>query len=163
MQTFILIVVLLIPITALGYSYLNKKKIVNAKVRFNYKPIAYDGLLAIELEFVRLVNEHRINLGLNPLIAEKLACEVCQKRLEDDIKQNIESNHYYWATMISDAKANDDSGSHIVANNFVTALGLFNGYISSQGHKEALENKHRTHIGTSFKEKRNHTILTKYN
>jgi len=138
---------------------------VNKKILrlFKYKPIEYRGLSPIETEFLRLVNENRANLKLNLLIPEKLACEVCQKRVEDDIEQGIKGSHYYWATMISDAKVNDDSGSHIVANNFATALGLFNGYMSSEGHREALEHKDRTHIGTSFKEYRNHTILTKYN
>lgn len=136
------------------------KKIINL---FKYKPIEYKGLNPIETEFVRLINENRKNLKLNLLIPEKLACEVCAKRIEDDIKENVQSSHYYWATMISDAKVNDDSGSHIVANNFTTALGLFNAYMSSPGHKGALEHKDRTHIGTSFKKYRNHTILTKYN
>lgn len=156
MQTFILIVVLLVPIFGLTYSYYTKRK----AIQFTYNPIEHHELSPEELDFNRLVNEHRINLGLNALIPEKLACEVCKIRVLKDIANDVWGNHLGWEKMLIDANAK--YGGHVYGNNYISAIDLFNAYMASPKHKAALENKDRTHIGTSFIERRNHTILTKY-
>jgi hypothetical protein len=129
-------------------------------VKYNYNPVKFYWLSPIELEFLRLVNEHRINLGLNPLLPEKLACDVCRIRVLKDIANFHWGSHLGWEKMLIDANAK--YGSHVYGNNYNTAIELFNAYMKSPKHKSALENKDRTHIGVSFIERRNHTILTKY-
>lgn len=133
----------------------------NTAVKYNYNPVEFYGLSPDELEFVRLVNEHRINLELNPLVPEKLACEVCRIRVLKDIANEVWGSHLGWEKMLIDANAK--YGGHVYGNNYSSANELFNAYMKSHKHKESLENKDRTHIGVSFMQRRNHTILTKYN
>jgi len=138
---------------------------INSKVIrdfFKYKGVEVKNLTAIELEFLRILNEHRISVGLPILIAEKLASEVCLKQNIEDIKNNEPASHEYWDRMRRDAKVNIDNCSHVYGNNYSTAKGLFNGYMSSERHKKALEHPTRTHIGISFIQYRSHTLITKY-
>lgn len=125
-----------------------------------YYPIVEDNLTPEELELVRLLNQYRESKGLNPLIPEKLACEVCDIRNLQDIENNLHPSHLHWSQMMIDAKVN--IGDHLWAYNYATPQDLLNGYLSSHDHREALENPNRTHIGTSFINRRNHTIIVRY-
>ncbi len=136
--------------------------IENTTTNYNYTPVVKYDLSVSENEFVRLVNEHRGSLGLGLLIPEYLASEVCESRNYQDIADGVNASHYAWERMISDAMVSEDNGSHLYGQNYLTAQSLFNGYMASPKHKEALENPNRTHIGTSFIERRNYTLITKY-
>jgi len=132
-------------------------------VTYNYKPIPYYDLSVEEKIFIQLVNDHRKSLGLHALIPEKLASEVCYNQTVADILNNENTTHEHWQQMRIDAKVNVDNCSHICANQYSSGAGLFKGYIgSTTGHKEALEHKTRTHIGTSFMQYKNHTLITQY-
>jgi len=132
-------------------------------IQFFHLPIETVELSPEELELVSLMNEHRINIGLPVLIPEALACEVCRIRVEKDIAENVYTNHEGWAEMVAAAKVNDDSGSHIHGSNFLSAKDLFEGYMKSPNHKAIIEKKDRTHIGLSYKQRRNHCLIVKYN
>jgi len=133
------------------------------EVNYDYDPVEYFGLSAIELEFVRLVNEHRINLGLNPFIVEELASKVCYYQNLEDIKLGVPSSHDHWDRMRREAKVNLDNCGHIHSNNHSTAQKLFQSYMDSkEGHKEQLQHPTRTHIGISFYQRRSHILITKY-
>lgn len=151
-----MVIFILVVSFFLALSYFNRR----IKLKNNYVPTQAESLSNDEIEFIRLINEHRINAGLNPLIAEKLACEVCEKRLLNDITNNYNASHYDWEKLITESNAKE--GSHLVANNFATPLTMFNAYIDSEQHKEAIDGVNRTHIGTSFINRMNHTIIVKY-
>jgi len=156
----ILIVILVIFFGVLLVVGLNSKVV---REFFKYKGVEAKNLSDIELEFLRILNDHRQSIGLPILIAEKLASEVCLKQNLEDIKNNEPASHEHWDRMRREAKVNIDNCSHIYANNYTTANGFFNGYMSStKGHKEALEHPTRTHIGISFMNYRNHILLTQY-
>jgi uncharacterized protein YkwD len=132
-------------------------------VTYNYNPIPYYDLSVEEKIFIQLVNDHRKSLGLKPLTPEKLASEVCYNQTLSDIMNDENTSHEHWDRMRRDAKVNLDNCSHIHANNYSSAEGMFKAYlISDKGHKEALENPNRTHIGTSFMQRKNHTLITQY-
>jgi len=156
----ILIVILVIFFGVLLVIGINSKIV---REFFKYKGVEAKNLSDIELEFLRILNEHRESIGLPILIAEKLASEVCLKQNIEDIKNNEPPSHKYWHEMRIASKVNPDNCSHICANEYSTANGLFIGYMGSKsGHKEALEHPTRTHIGISFMNYRNHILLTQY-
>jgi uncharacterized protein YkwD len=133
----------------------------NITNNYNYKAVESWDLNPNERELVRLINEHRINIGLQPLIPELLANKVCLDRNLSDIEGGLFPNHDGWYEMIQDSKAKD--GSQVIGYNFTTPLSLFNAYLTSQeGHKHALENPNRTHIGVSFIQRRNYIVLLNY-
>jgi len=131
-------------------------------INYNYYPVVKTDLSPEESEFVRLINEHRINLGLNPLIAEVLASEVCEIRNIEDEENNTYPSHLHWEKLVRDAKCNPDYASHIYAQNFVNVFEMFQAYLNSPKHRSAIENPNRTHIGTSYINKMNHTLIVKY-
>jgi uncharacterized protein YkwD len=128
---------------------------------YNYKAVESWDLNTNERELVRLINEHRINLGLQPLIPELLANKVCLDRNLSDIEGGLFPNHDGWYEMVQDSKAKD--GDHIYGEYYSTPLSLFNGYMNStEGHREVLEQSNRTHIGVSIMPYRNHCLILNY-
>jgi len=156
----ILIVILVIFFGVLLVIGINSKIV---REFFKYKGVQAKNLSDIELEFLRILNEHRESIGLPILIAEKLASEVCFKQNLEDIKNNKPASHEHWDRMRREAKVNVDNCGHVYGNNHVSAQGLFDSYMASPfGHKEQLEHKIRTHIGISFYQRRSHILITKY-
>lgn len=133
------------------------------EVKFNRVPIEKRDASPQEKEFVRLVNEHRDSLGLPMLIHEVLASEVCRERNMKEINFNLHPSHHGWESMVSDAQVNVDNGDHICAEFYINAYELFKGYLNSKkGHRHVIEKADRTHIGTSYINKMNHTLIVKY-
>jgi len=97
------------------------------EITYNYTPIVKDDLSTEEKIFIQLVNDHRKELGLNALIPEKLASEVCLKQNLEDIKNNEPASHEHWDRMRRESKVNIDNCSHIYANNYTTANGFLTG------------------------------------
>jgi uncharacterized protein YkwD len=62
--------------------------------------------------------------------------------------------------MVLASKAKE--GSHIFAEYYMNTDELFKGYLNSEGHRSAIEGHDRTHIGTSYINMRNHTLIVKY-
>jgi len=132
-------------------------------VTYNYTPIPYYDLSVEEKIFIQLVNDHRKSLGLGILTPEKLACEVCYDQVLADIMNDEDTSHDHWDLLRRNAKVNVDNCSHLHANNKTKGKTLFEAYLTSpNGHKEALEDLNRTHIGTSFMQYKNHTLITQY-
>ena len=127
-----------------------------------YNPIVKTDLTTNEIELVRLINEYRISNGLNPLIPEVLASYVCEQRNISDIERNVYPSHEGWSDMLIDAQVQPNNGSQILGYNFLTPLGLFNAYKSSERHNQVLLTENATHIGTNIIDRRNYSIIVKY-
>ena len=134
----------------------------NTTNNYHYTPITKLDGTNEENEFVRLVNEYRIGKGLNPLIHEVLSSEVCEVRNYLDIQNNENPSHIGWSTMLAEAQVEPNNGSHLWGYNYLSALSLFNAYLASERHREALEMENATHVGTSIVERRNYTLVIKY-
>jgi uncharacterized protein YkwD len=130
------------------------------EVHFNYTPVEKRDATPQEKRFVELVNNHRDSLDLPLLIHEVLSSEVCRDRNINDINANIGPDHNGWYEMVLASKAKE--GDHIFAEYYMNADELFKGYLNSEGHRSAIEKYDRTHIGTSYINMRNHTLIVKY-
>lgn len=154
----LLIVFVLAVFIFVYYSFVLVKR---KRTQYNYTPIESYALNANETELLRLINEHRINLQLEPLIPELLANKVCLDRNLKDIDLELMPSHDGWYEMVQDCMPKD--GDQIFGEYYTTPLSCFNGYLNSKnGHKEALEKKDRTHIGLSFMHYRNYCLILKY-
>jgi len=130
---------------------------------YNYTPVVKTDLDTFSFEFVRLINEHRIAVGLNTLIPEELASEVCRLKNLEDIANGVPPSHYHWEKMIRDSKVEVNNGAQIIGENYLTPLALFNAYLTSpSGHRDVIESENKTHIGTSTIERRNYTLIIKH-
>jgi len=135
----------------------------NTTNNYHYYGVVKTDATPEENEFVRLVNQHRISIGLNPLIHDVLSSEVCEVRNNEDIQNDVVPSHVGWSTMLSDAMVQPNNGSHLWGYNHLTPLGLFNSYLNSpEGHRYALEDDKMTHIGTSTVDRRNYCLIIKY-
>lgn len=161
MQTTILFLIfLLVPIAAIFLSRCTY--IENTTINYNYYGQIKTDLNPNELELQRLINEHRINLGLNPLIAEVLSSQVCLDAINEDIDNNEPPSHNGWERRLELSQVNRDNGSEICASGYNSAYGLFMAYLESEEHRAAIENPDRTHIGISFVYSRNYCQIIKY-
>ncbi len=147
---------------ALVFLFTRCTKVENITINYNYYGVIKTDATPEENELVRLVNEYRVSIGLNPLIHEVLSSEVCEVRNYLDIQNNENPSHEGWSTMLADAMVNPNNGSHLWGYNYLTPLSLFNAYLSSDRHREVLETANATHIGTSIIERRNYTLIIKY-
>jgi uncharacterized protein YkwD len=127
---------------------------------FDYEPEYNPDLNDNEVELCRLFNQHRLNLGLNAVIPEKLASEVCEDRIYADIANGRKHSHVGWENRVAQCKAN--FGGEICNANINTPLGFFMEYLKSKEHRECIETPYYTHIGISLIEKRNYCMFTKY-
>jgi len=134
----------------------------NTTNNYNYQPVKKTNLNPKEEEFLDLVNSHRDSLHLPLLIPELLASQICLNRNLLDISNNVPPSHDGWYEMVMACKCDGDIGDQIEANNYETALGLFNAYMASPEHKRAIEMEDRTHIGISFIQRRNYCLILKY-
>lgn len=127
---------------------------------YNYTPEFNSDLKDIEIELCRLINQHRLNLGLNPVIPEVLASEVCKDIIYADIANGRKPSHVGWENRVKQCQA--ELGGEICGYGINSALGFFMEYIKSKSHRECIENPIYTHIGISIIENRNYCIFVKY-
>jgi uncharacterized protein YkwD len=127
---------------------------------FNYTPEYNPDLNDNEVELCRLINQHRINLGLNAVIPEKLASEVCKEIILYNIENELPPHHKGWEKRVEKCKA--VNGGEICNSNLNTPYGFFTQYLTSKLHKDCIENPIYTHVGICVFEKRNYCIFTKY-
>jgi len=127
----------LAPTVAVTYSYLTKR------TKLFFRPNVKFELSPKDKEFVKLVNDYRLSMGLNALIPEKLACEICAR----DLEIYNPPTHYGDGKRRKDSKA--EIYSEIVARNYGTPTSTFYAYLNSPDHKETIESDLFTHIGTS--------------
>ncbi len=156
MQTSILF--LIFAAVVFSCVYFTQRKF-NKKIIYGYEPVVKTDLNPDEVELLRLINQHRIAIGLNELIPELLASQVCLDQNLKDIVNRVSATHNGWAQRIIDCKCDGNDGSEILGNGFMTALPLFNAYMNSPKHKQAIEGENRTHIGISFIQKRNYCLI----
>jgi hypothetical protein len=151
----------LVFIVVVGSLVLFSQCTYNETHNYYYNPIVKNDLTVEERHLLDLINNHRTNLGLNKLIPEMLASEVCEIRNVEDIDNNVAPNHNGWNEMIQDSQAVE--GDQILAYNFYSVESLFNAYLTSpHGHRQVIEKEDRTHIGISLIDGRNYIIVVKH-
>lgn len=142
----------------------DKEKKIRQTIEYN--PIITE-LDKNENYLLQLINDYRVENGLNKLIPEKLCTELA-----------LEHTVYIWGEKkashewsYSRKSVLFDHGATLFAENvssgFKTIEGIFNGYMNSNRHREIIGNKNFTHIGISSiidneKKKYNTLIFCKF-
>ncbi|WP_299527520.1 CAP domain-containing protein [uncultured Lutibacter sp.] len=112
-----------------------------------------EGYSIMELEIMDLVNNHREELGLFPLINLNIISSVALSHTTYMVETNV-VNHNNFAENHKNLviKANAKSVGENVAYGFETASGVVNGWLNSEGHKAILEKSNYTHFGISIEQ-----------
>lgn len=121
-----------------------------------HKPVEKFDLNANESKLVELINNHRENKGLNKLIPELLASAICYEYVSTgEINHNAYTQRAYESRSIE--------CDEIWGSNYRTPEEMFEAYLNSpKGHKRIIEKADRTHIGISYLNNNNITLILKY-
>lgn len=112
-------------------------------------------------EFMNLVNEHRRDLGLDPLIHSSELGNIAQKHSVDMANKLVAFGHDGFSARCSQARI-VLGGGNLCAENVAmgqkTAQTVFNSWIGSAGHRANIEQPRSTHTGLGSKKSSNGTI-----
>ena len=104
----------------------------------------------IEYEILDLVNDHRISLGLNPLITLNMISGFADGHTDYMIEVgsvNHDNFNLRAQNLMNNAGAKKVGEN--VAYGFSSAKGVVNGWLNSPEHKSIIENPNYTHFGIS--------------
>ena len=94
----------------------------------------------IEIEIMELINNHRINVGLNPLEDHNTVKAVASTHTDYMIQvDNVSHDNFYQRKQSLQANANANIVSENVAYGFSSAEAVVNAWLNSPSHKENLE------------------------
>lgn len=105
----------------------------------------------IEIEILDLVNEHRLEMGLNELKELNIVSGVADEHTDYMISigsVNHDNFDVRAGKLMSSAKAK--SISENVAYGYKTAQGVVDGWLNSESHRRAIEDSKKTHFGISI-------------
>jgi uncharacterized protein YkwD len=104
----------------------------------------------IEVEILKLVNDHRSELGISSLIKVDIISSVADSHTNYMI-ENEKLSHYNFdkRQQYLMSNANAKSVGENVAYGYKSAEGVFNSWLKSDGHRKIIENKNFTHFGIS--------------
>lgn len=106
----------------------------------------------IESEILALVNNHRISIGLAPLAPLNIVSNVAGGHTEYMIATGkISHDNFTQRTEVLMKNAKAKLVGENVAFGFISAQGVLNGWLNSEGHKAVIENSNYTHFGISTK------------
>lgn len=117
-------------------------------------PSLDDSVLAYEAEVVRLVNEIRVQNGLNPLTQDWELSRVARYKSQD-----MHDNRYFSHTspvygspfqMIKNFGLSYRSAGENIAKGYATPQAVVDGWMNSSGHRANILNASFTHIGVGY-------------
>lgn len=148
--------VLFVVLGGILFYFLNKKKKIKPVEK--YIPV-YTELETFDLELLVLINKFRKENNLESLIPEKLLTDIASGHTLYMYSQK-KMSHDYFTNRVEAARA--EFVSENVGYNYLTPLGLYTGYINSEGHRENLLNKNATHVGIYTEHRFNTCLFAKY-
>lgn len=155
------IILLVVGFVLFVFKGITKEPLNYSQPVSTYSPIKKVNLNPQEEQMRDLINTYRKSKGLNEVVVEVLASQVCQEAILEDLELGEEPNHYKWEERIR--KCQCTGGGEIIAKHFTNPLSAFTAYLkSTKGHREAIENPSRTHIGISYINNINYCIFTQY-
>jgi uncharacterized protein YkwD len=94
----------------------------------------------VELEVLELINEHRIQIGLNPLVAHSVVKAVAFTHTDYMIQNDdISHDNFYQRKESLEMNAGANKVSENVAYGFSSPESLVNAWLNSPSHKETIE------------------------
>ena len=104
----------------------------------------------IELDILKLVNDHRNDMGLSKLEALNIVSSVAKGHTEYMVETGaVNHDNFSQRSQALIDNANAKSVGENVAYGFNTAQGVLNGWLNSEEHRKILENPSYTHFGIS--------------
>ncbi|GAA4881984.1 CAP domain-containing protein [Flaviramulus aquimarinus] len=95
---------------------------------------------AIEVEILDLINDHRLSLGLNPLIEMSVVKSVAYSHTDYMVDNNIVSHdNFYTRSSYLKSNAGAKKVSENVAYGYSSAESVVRAWIKSEGHKANIE------------------------
>ena len=124
-----------------------------------YIPSPCDIITSDESELVRLINEHRLSIGLGFVSTEKLACELCNDHV-------FYMENYKIVNHNGEALRHKQSGAfrsgEICSGNIFSPRAILTAYLHSPTHKSIIEDTIFTHIGISISNGYNCIMFANY-
>ena len=116
--------------------------------------IPLDSVATEVSSFVTLVNEHRVSLGLAPLIWDSRVAAVAQAHSQDMVDRNYFSHvtpdgQTPWDRLAAAGITYSTAGENI-AYGYPTGTAVLAAWLSSAGHKANIENSNFTHHGVGL-------------
>lgn len=94
----------------------------------------------IEIEILELINEHRIDLGLNPLNSLEIVKSVAFTHTDYMVEVNsVNHDNFYQRKISLEQNANAKVVSENVAYAYSSAQSVVNAWINSESHRENIE------------------------
>ena len=110
--------------------------------------------LTMTEEFMTLINDHRILLGLTPLLLDQGMSRIAEQHSADMADQVVPFGHDGFSTRCSDVRSLL-GGGNLCAENVAmgqkTVLAAFNSWMNSPGHRANIEQSRVTHTGFGYK------------
>ena len=106
-------------------------------------------------EFMALVNDHRTDLGLKPLIHDEVLGDIAREHSEDMANRSVAFGHTGFSQRCTDARAVMGGGNWCgenVAMGQKTVQAAFNSWMNSSGHRANIEKSRATHTGFGYKQ-----------
>ena len=146
--------IVVVIIFLVWYFFYNKKKIKKTY----YIPIEQTDLIK-DAELIRLINEHRIIIGLEPLKVCELLMELSKDK-SNYMSDNNTLSHDHFTNYSQDAQA--VNFGEIVAHGYNTSKSTINAYLNSETHKEVIEKAYYNWIGSTTTNNYNCIFFAQY-
>ena len=139
-----------------------KKDIGDGEINFDHSDtsgtVEIDGTDATNFsfteEFLKLVNDHRSEIGRKALILDYELSRIVQKHSEDMASGSLEFGHTGFSERCADARIVLGEGNWCgenVAAGQNTPQSVFNAWMNSPGHKANIEQVRASHTGFGYK------------
>ena len=106
-------------------------------------------------EFMSLINEHRVSLGLSPLLLDQGMSRIAELHSAEMADQVVPFGHDGFSSRCSEVRSLL-GGGNLCAENVAmgqkTALAAFNSWMNSPGHRANIEQSRVTHTGFGYKQ-----------
>jgi uncharacterized protein YkwD len=109
-------------------------------ISINLKVISNYNYNSKEIELTKLINEYRVNIGLNPLVLINHISNKCEDHNNYMITNNV-INHAFFQDRSDNIRSvlGASNVSEIVAYNYIQPQGVLEAWLNSPSHKEAIE------------------------
>ncbi|MFB9056574.1 CAP domain-containing protein [Mariniflexile ostreae] len=95
---------------------------------------------AIEVEILNLINDHRLSLGLSPLVDMTLVKSVAYSHTDYMVDNNVVSHdNFFKRSSFLKQKAGAKTVSENVAYGYTSAESVVKAWLKSEGHKKNIE------------------------
>ena len=140
------VVLILVIIIALFYYLRINKKGVISFVAYETKEIINNFDLE---ELLFLINQHRLELGLDPVKSEASLTKISEEHCDYMVSQGKPSHDNFATRASSLLELGFKNAMEVVAYGYSTNKGLLNAYLRSPSHKKAIEYPGVNFIGIS--------------